>query len=47
MLTDRDLSKVAKNDPFYKDVQEFRQLLKQFKDVQNRLYPSPQQQQKP
>jgi hypothetical protein len=47
MLTDRDLSTVAKSDPFYKDVQEFKQLLQQFKDTQNRIHPSRQQQQKP
>jgi hypothetical protein len=47
MLTDRDLSTVAKSDPFYKDVQEFKQLLEQFKDTQNRIHPSQQQQQKP
>ncbi len=40
MLTEYDLGAVKKTDPFYKDAQELKQFLDQFKKVQEQKHPT-------
>jgi hypothetical protein len=41
MLTDTDLTKVAKTDPFYEDAQQLQKMLEQFRQIQQKLHPAP------
>jgi RHS repeat-associated protein len=43
MLTDQDLSKVQKTDPFFADAQKMQSMLEQFRQIQQRIHPAQQQ----